>query len=86
MMVAEEFNRNLIDYAVYMVNNAVEDFSKTVYLNEVTAAAKAIREAYGLKEDEEITKEMLDVLESEIIEKKNGKAVLPLRILADTAF
>ena len=84
--VAEEFKRRIIDYAVYMMNHAVEDFSKTVYANEVCSAAKEIREAYGLQEDAEITKDMLDVLESEIIEKKNGKVVLPLRILADTAF
>ena len=84
--VAEEFKDRILDYAEYMLNNAVQDFSKTVYAEEVTAAAKKIREILSLSEETEISKDSLDLVDSQIVEKKSGNPLLSLAILADTAF
>ena len=84
--VAGEFKDRILEYAEYMLNNAVQDFSKTVYVEEVTTAAKKIRELLDLSEETKISKDALDLVDSQIVEKKSGTPLLPLAILADTAF
>ncbi len=82
----EEFRHRLLDYAAYMLNHTVSDISKTVYKDVVEEAEKKLREKLGLALDQEITEDMLDVVDSNIVIKEGKEILFHLSVLADTAF
>ena len=45
----EEFRLKILEYAAYMLSHDVSDLSKTVYADEVKAAAALLRETLGLR-------------------------------------
>ncbi|WP_036600252.1 xanthine dehydrogenase subunit XdhA [Oribacterium sp. oral taxon 078] len=84
--VAEEFRSRILDYAAYMLNNSVEDISKTIYAKEVSRAEEKLRSQLSLSPKERILPEMLEIVDSRVVLKEGGEALFPLSILADTAF
>ena len=81
----EEFRLKILEYAAYMLSHDVSDLSKTVYADQVKAAAALLRETLGLKEGELVSPDMLDIENSKIV--VSGEPVLfDLSVVADTAF
>lgn len=81
-----EFRRRLLEYGAYMLNHTVSDISKTVYKDVVSDAETRLRAALGLDKQQEITEDMLDIVESCLVIKESGEKLFELSVLADTAF
>ena len=82
----EEFRLKILEYAAYMLSHDVSDLSKTVYADEVKAAAVLLRETLGLKEGELVSPDMLDIENSKIVVSGGDPVLFDLSVVADTAF
>lgn len=82
----EELKRKILEYAAYMLNHDLSHLSKTVYAEAVQAAAERLRTLLKQKPGEEILPELLDLEESRIVLKETGEELMPLAMVADTAF
>lgn len=82
----EELRHEILKYAAYMLNHDVSDLSKTVYAEEVKAAAARLRDALGLHEGEEVTEDMLDIVDSNIVVSDADPVLFNVSVVADTAF
>ena len=80
----EEFRGKILEYAAYMLNHDLTDLSKTVYADQVKEAAGRLREALGLGADEDVTAEMLDIVDSKVV--VSGGVLFDVAVVADTAF
>lgn len=82
----EELRSEILNYAAYMLNHDVSDLSKTVYAEEVKAAAARLREALGLHEGEEVLADMLDIVDSKVVVSGADPVLFDVSVVADTAF
>ena len=82
----EEFRLKILEYAAYMLSHDVSDLSKTVYADEVKAAAALLRETLGLKEGELVSADMLDIENNKIVVNGGDPVLFDLSVVADTAF
>ena len=82
----EEFRGKILEYAAYMLNHDLTDLSKTVYADQVKEAAGRLREALGLGADEEVTAEMLDIVDSKVVVSGGDPVLFDVAVVADTAF
>ena len=82
----EEFRLKILEYAAYMLSHDVSDLSKTVYADEVKAAAALLRETLGLKEGALVSPDMLDIENSKIVVSGGDPVLFDLSVVADTAF
>ena len=82
----EEFRLKILEYAAYMLSHDVSDLSKTVYADQVKAAAALLRETLGLKEGELVSPDMLDIENSKIVVSGGEPVLFDLSVVADTAF
>ncbi|MCB7320494.1 xanthine dehydrogenase subunit XdhA [Lacrimispora sp. 210928-DFI.3.58] len=81
-----ELRRKILEYAAYMLNHSVSDISKTVYAGVVSEARRQIAFALGLAESEEVTEDMLDIVDSRIVVKGGEPVLFDVSVVADTAF
>ena len=82
----EEFRGKILEYAAYMLNHDLTDLSKTVYADQVKEAAGRLREALGLGADEDVTAEMLDIVDSKVVVSGGDPVLFDVAVVADTAF
>ena len=82
----EEFRGKILEYAGYMLNHDLTDLSKTVYADQVKEAAGRLREALGLGADEDVTAEMLDIVDSKVVVSGGDPVLFDVAVVADTAF
>ena len=82
----EEFRLKILEYAAYMLSHDVSDLTKTVYADEVKAAAALLRETLGLKEGALVSPDMLDIENSKIVVSGGDPVLFDLSVVADTAF
>ncbi|MCI6859084.1 MAG: molybdopterin-dependent oxidoreductase [Eubacterium sp.] len=82
----EELRRKILDYAAYMLNHDVSDISKTVYADLVKAAAENVRETLGLHGEDEITGEMLDIVDSKVVVSGGKPELFDVSVVAEVAF
>lgn len=82
----EELRAKILDYAAYMLNHDVTDISKTVYAEEVKDARERLAEALGLGAEEEVTADMLDIVDSKIVVSGGAPEMFDVAVAADTAF
>ena len=82
----EEFRGKILEYAAYMLNHDLTDLSKTVYAEQVKEAAGRLREALGLGADEDVTAEMLDIVDSKVVVSGGDPVLFDVAVVADTAF
>ena len=82
----EELRHKILDYAAYILNHDVTDISKTVYADVVKDAAARMREALGLHDDDEITEDMLDIVDSQIVVHGGAPALFDVAVVAEVAF
>ena len=83
---ALEFRQKVLEYAAYMLNHDVTDLSKTVYADLVKEAAGKVRQVLGLHAEEEITWEMLDIADSQVVVNGGDPVLFDVAVVADTAF
>ena len=83
---AREFRHKVLEYAAYMLNHDVTDLSKTVYSDVVKEAAGKVRHVLGLTEQDEITWDMLDIADSQIVVTGGDPVLFDVAVVADTAF
>ena len=83
---ALEFRQKVLEYAAYMLNHDVTDLSKTVYADLVKEAAGKVRQVLGLYAEEEITWEMLDIADSQVVVNGGNPVLFDVAVVADTAF
>ena len=69
-----------------MLNHDVTDLSKTVYADLVKEAAGKVRQVLGLHAEEEITWEMLDIADSQVVVNGGDPVLFDVAVVADTAF
>ena len=69
-----------------MLNHDVTDLSKTVYADLVKEAAGKVRQVLGLHAEEEITWEMLDIADSQVVVNGGNPVLFDVAVVADTAF
>lgn len=69
-----------------MLNHDVTDLSKTVYADLVKEAAGKVRQVLGLHAEEEITWEMLDIADSQVVINGGDPVLFDVAVVADTAF
>ncbi|WP_024735484.1 xanthine dehydrogenase subunit XdhA [Enterocloster asparagiformis] len=82
----EELRGKILEYAAYMLNHDLTDLSKTVYADQVKEAAGRLREALGLGADEDVTVEMLDIVDSKVVVSGGDPVLFDVAVVADTAF
>ena len=82
----EELRGKILEYAAYMLNHDLTDLSKTVYADQVKEAAGRLREALGLGADEDVTAEMLDIVDSKVVVSGGDPVLFDVAVVADTAF
>ena len=82
----EELRGKILEYAAYMLNHDLPDLSKTVYADQVKEAAGRLREALGLGADEDVTAEMLDIVDSKVVVSGGDPVLFDVAVVADTAF
>ncbi|MBT9778265.1 molybdopterin-dependent oxidoreductase [Clostridium sp. MCC353] len=82
----EELRGKILEYAAYMLNHDVSDLSKTVYADVVKEAAEKIKEALGLDEEDEVTADMLDIVDSRVVVNGGEPELFDVAVVADTAF
>ena len=82
----EELRGKILEYAAYMLNHDLTDLSKTVYADQVKEAAGRLREALGLGADEDVTAEMLDIVDSKVVVSGGDPGLFDVAVVADTAF
>lgn len=81
-----ELREKILEYAAYMLNNEVRDISKTVYAETVKAAVQRFYEVTGMTKGEEVTADMLDIVDSKIVVKDKDEELFDVGVAADTAF
>ena len=82
----EALRGKILEYAAYMLNHDLTDLSKTVYADQVKEAAGRLREALGLGADEDVTAEMLDIVDSKVVVSGGDPVLFDVAVVADTAF
>ena len=82
----EVLRGKILEYAAYMLNHDLTDLSKTVYADQVKEAAGRLREALGLGADEDVTAEMLDIVDSKVVVSGGDPVLFDVAVVADTAF
>ena len=82
----EELRGKILEYTAYMLNHDLTDLSKTVYADQVKEAAGRLREALGLGADEDVTAEMLDIVDSKVVVSGGDPVLFDVAVVADTAF
>ena len=82
----EELRHRILEYAAYMLNHDVSDMSKTIYADTVKDAAARLRDVLGLNPEEEITEDMLDIQNSQIVVNGGDPVLFDVAVVADTAF
>ena len=82
----EELRGKILEYAAYMLNHDLTDLSKTVYADQVKEAAGRLRAALGLGADEDVTAEMLDIVDSKVVVSGGDPVLFDVAVVADTAF
>ena len=82
----EELRRRILEYAAYMLNHDVTDISKTVYAEQVKKAAADVREVLGLQEGEEITEDMLDLVDNQVVVHGGNPILFDVAVVAEVAF
>lgn len=82
----EELRGKILEYAAYMLNHDLTDLSKTVYADQVKEAAGRLRETLGLGAAEDVTVEMLDIVDSKVVVSGGDPVLFDVAVVADTAF
>lgn len=81
----EELRRRILEYAAYMLNHADTDTAKTVYADVVSQALAKLQEALGLDASDQITVDMLDLVESQVVVLGGNPVLFDVAVVAETS-
>ncbi|MDO4265249.1 MAG: molybdopterin-dependent oxidoreductase [Eubacteriales bacterium] len=86
----ETLRERILDYAAYMLNHSETDMAKTMHAEVVAGAKQRMLGALSLPENTEITAELLDIKDGQVIwnaQPDTDEGVLfDLSVIAETAF
>ena len=75
----------ILEYAAYMLNYAETDLAKTIHGGTVRQAAGRMREALGLSAEDQITAEMLDIVENQVVVTGGAPKLFDVAVVAETS-